>query len=64
MGQVLDRRVDWRWVRRLAPVPVVIAAAPFFRHSDRMHWVAWGLGVAGGALLLIAAEIGERRAGQ
>jgi len=51
-------------VRRLAPVPVVIAAAPFFRHSDRMHWVAWGLGVAGGALLLIAAEIGERRAGQ
>ena len=64
MGQVLDRTGGWTWMRRAAPLPVVIAAAPFFRHSDRMHWVAWGLGVAGGALLLIAAGMGERRAGQ
>lgn len=51
----------WKWMKQSASLVVLIAIMPLFWRSNRVHWIAWGLGVAGGSLLLIASFIEERR---
>ena len=53
----------WRWLAAAAPLGPVLAATPLVHHQhNTVRWIAWGLGVVGGALLLVASVVGRRSA--